>query len=180
MKNTGTITLETERLILRKLKEEDYKEIYDTWASDFDVTMYVTWYVHENEEVTKKVLSSWLEDYNNDYTYRWLVELKDTHKAIGMIDVVKKEIESKFCEIGYNYGKEYWGKGYGTEALKKVIEYLHDEGFVVIEARHAKDNIGSGRVMEKAGMKYEATLSKRGIDKKGKWQDVLYYSSIKE
>lgn len=180
MKNTGTIQLETDRLILRKLKEDDYKEIYETWTSDIDVAKYVEWNVHKDENETKQLVDMWMKEYENDYTYRWIVEEKSTNKIMGMIDVVKKAVPYKFCEIGYCYGKISWGKGYGTEALTKVIDYLHNEGFVVLEARHMKDNIGSGRVMEKSGMKYDATLPQRAIDKTGKWQDVLYYSSIKE
>ena len=54
--------------------------------------------------------------------------------------------------MSYNY----WNKGYATEALKKVIKYLFDNGFNVIEAEHHIDNIASGRVMEKCGLKFES------------------------
>lgn len=171
-------TLKTERLILRKVKIDDYKTIYDTWTSDFEVSMYVSWYVHKSPRVTKKLVEYWCNEYKNDKKcYRWIVELKKSHTIIGMIDVVRKNLEYKTCEMGYVYGKKYWGNGYGTEALKAVINYLHNEGFVVITAGHMVENVGSGRVMEKAGMTYEATLHSRVIDKRNKREDVaIYYS----
>ena len=82
------------------------------------------------------------------------------------------------CEVGYCYGSKYWGQGYATEALQAVIDYLHKEGFPVVYAQHFISNKASGKVMEKAKMKYEATLKSRVVNKKGKREDVKVYSSI--
>jgi len=74
------------------------------------------------------------------------------------------------------------GKWLWSEALTKVIDYLLNEvGFELIEAKHLLDNPASGRVMEKAGMKYETTLRKRFIDKVTKERiDLKVYSITKE
>lgn len=84
-----TKELESDRLILRKVNKEDYKQAYNNWCSDSEVTKYVMWNVHKNEEETKKLFNIWEEEYSKPYTFRWGVELKSTNELIGVIDVVK-------------------------------------------------------------------------------------------
>lgn len=176
----GTNKIETERLILRKIEKDDYEKIFNCWTSDKEVSKYVTWNPHKNKEETKMLTNYWVNDYKNDYTYRWIVIKKDDNEIIGMIDVIHKDIQYMTAEVGYCYGSKYWGKGYATEALKAVIEYLHNDGFPVVYAQHFVSNPASGRVMEKSGMKYEATLKSRVITKDGKREDVNVYTSVEE
>ena len=68
----------------------------------------------------KKVTNYWVNDYDNDYSYRWLVVLKNTNETIGMIDVVAKNLQYMTAEVGYCYGSKFWGNGYATEALKRL------------------------------------------------------------
>ena len=176
----GTKEIGTERLLLRKIRIDDYEDIYKSWTSDEKVCKYVTWNKHKSSDETKELVKYWVNEYNSDYTYRWLVVEKDNYNVIGIIDVINKNIQYMTCEVGYCYGSKYWGKGYATEALKAVIDYLHKEGFPVVYAEHFESNITSGKVMQKAGMIYEATLSKRVINKEGNREDLLVYASIKE
>lgn len=176
--NKGTINLETDRLILRKIRLEDYADIFNSWTSDSEVSKYVTWNTHKVIDETKKLVNYWVSDYDNDYTYRWLVLLKDTGEIIGMIDVIQKDLRYMTAEVGYCYGSRYWGNGYATEALRVVIEYLHSEGFVVVYAQHFDSNMASGKVMKKAGMEYEGMLRSRVINKDGRREDVHIYSSV--
>ena len=176
MKNT--VELMTDRLHLRKIKSDDYKEIFECWTSNPEVCKYVTWDIHKTNTETKEIVDLWINEYANDYTFRWLVTLKYTKEIIGMIDVINKNIQYMTAEIGYCYGQKYWGKGYATEALTKVIDFLHSVGFATVYAEHFKSNIASGKVMEKAGMQYEATLRSRVINKFGKREDVCVYSSV--
>ena len=176
--NKGTVTLETERLILRKIKLSDYNDIFNCWTSDYNVSKYVTWNPHKTKEETKKVTNYWVNDYDNDYSYRWLVVLRNTNETIGMIDVVAKNLQYMTAEVGYCYGSKFWGNGYATEALKIVINYLHSEGFHVVYAQHFNSNTASGKVMKKAEMEYEGLLKSRGINKDGEREDVRIYSSV--
>lgn len=176
----GTVELNTERLVLRKIQESDYEDIFKCWTSDYEVSKYVTWEPHKSSEQTKKLVNYWISDYDNKYTYRWLVVSKETGKVMGMIDVIDKNIQYMTAEVGYCFGSEYWGKGYATEALKEVIKYLHSENFPTVYAQHFVSNIASGKVMKKAGMEYEATLKSRVINNDGKREDVCIYSSVSE
>lgn len=182
MKLIGTKTLETDRLILRKIKLADYKEAYSNWCNNDNVSKYVVWNTHKNEEETKELFEIWVEDYKNLDTFRWIVELKETKELIGTIDVVnKKNIKYDSCEIGYCYGEKYWNRGYATEALKRVIKFLFEEvDAYIVFAEHLSNNPASGKVMEKSGMKFDGKLRQRFLDKDGIRNDLLCYSITKE
>jgi GNAT superfamily N-acetyltransferase len=83
--------------------------------------------------------------------------LKETKELIGTALVYYEE-EVQCWEIGYNLGKKYWGKGYTTEAVKRVIEFARELGIMEIVGRYAKENPASGRVMEKLGFQYEKDI----------------------
>lgn len=181
MKVKETKTLYTERLILRKINSEDYKQAYKNWCSDIDVCKYTTWDIHQNELFTKELFDRWISEYQNDETYRWIIELKDEKKVIGTIDSTNTFSKYKTYEIGYCLSKDYWNKGIMTEALKRVIKFFFEEVEAeTIYATHMHNNKASGKVMQKSGMKYEATLRSRVVDKTGLRNDLDYYSIIKE
>ena len=182
MKDLGTVTLETERLILRKLTRDDAYQAFNNWTNDSETTKYVTWKPHGMVENTLELFEKWEKQYDEPYTYRWVVEVKELNQIIGTIDVVHKSIREKTAEIGYCYGSKYWGNGYGTEALTRVIDYLlNDVEFDLLEAKHFVTNPASGRVMEKSGMKYETILRSRMIDQyTGERVDLKVYSIMRE
>lgn len=148
LKHKGTQQIETERLLLRAVKAEDYKDMY-LYMSREEMARYVTWQRHESEEVTKELCKMWANQYSDD-RYNWAITLDG--KAVGNIEVVK--ILDKTAYLGYQISSDYWNKGMVTEALKAVLKYLFEEiGFEKCEACHVESNPASGRVMEKAGMK---------------------------
>ena len=180
MNKIGTKTIETENLILRKLEVEDYKKAYENWCSNPLVAKHTTWDTHENEEETKELFEMWGKDYEKTTTFRWLAVEKISNEPIGTIDVVNFSEHDSRAEIGYCYGQNWWGKGYGTEALKAVINYLLNEvEFEMIIAKHEISNPASGRCMEKAGMKYFTILPKWTINKEGKREDLKCYMLLK-
>lgn len=181
MKNIGTKMLETDRLILRKFNINDAEGMYNNWASDENVTKYVSFNPHKDVEETKSILNEWVNDYNNG-SYNWVLELKTTHEIIGNISVIEISNKHHNCEIGYVIGSKYWGNGYASEGVKKVLDFLLLEcEFHLVEAKHHASNPASGRVMEKARMKKEAVLRERRINKiKEGYDDLVIYSIIKE
>lgn len=182
MKCIGTKELETERLLLRKVKVEDAPIAYSNWCSNEKVAKYTLWKKHKNVEETIKLFKIWEEDYNDLKTFRWIVELKENHDLIGTIDSPsKKFIDFGTIEIGYCYGEKYWNKGYATEALKAVIKYLFEEcDAYIIFADHLENNPASGKVMQKSGMIFEGKLRGRIVDKDGIRNNLLYYSITKD
>ncbi|MFC2330694.1 MAG: GNAT family N-acetyltransferase [Treponema sp.] len=179
LNHKGTKQLETERLILRKFKIDDYAKMYDNWASEDAVTKYLTWKSHENQDVTKSVLTDWVDNYANNDFYNWAIELKEEDKLIGNISVVNYREETMSAVLGYCMGSKWWGKEIMPEAAKAVLKYLFEEvGFNRIAADHDKNNPKSGRVMQKIGMTYEGTLRSAGFCNQG-IIDEVWYSILK-
>lgn len=149
--------IETERLKLRFLKADDAQTIFDNWASDPEVPRYMTWNVHTSVGTTKAVVNEWLTHYGEPGCYRWGIELKETGELIGMIDVVEYE-ENNVPQIGYCSGRRWWNNGYMTEALIAVTAELFNDGFGELYIRAVRENIGSNRVIQKAGFEFTGTL----------------------
>jgi ribosomal-protein-alanine N-acetyltransferase len=174
----GTRQIETERLILRRICTEDAQAMFDNWASDSEVTKYLTWPTHTRPEICEMVIKDWVSSYEKDDFYQWVIEIDG--KPIGSISVVQHDDQTAKAEIGYCIGRNWWHKGIMTEALKAVIVYLFDEvGMNRIEAYHDVRNQNSGKVMKKCGMKYEGTLRQAGRNNQGIC-DVSVYSILAE
>lgn len=177
MKDIGTKTIETKRLILRRFTVSDVDGMYDGWASDEKVTKYVSWKAHRDKNETQAIIISWIHEYERN-SYNWAVELKENQELIGNISAISVKRRHNNCEIGYCYGSKYWNQGYATEALKAVIDYMLDKCEMhVVEAKHHSTNPASGRVMEKAGMTKEAVLKERRYNKEtNSYCDLVCYS----
>ena len=158
LKHLGTQRIETERLVLREARLDDAQAMFDNWASDPEVTKYLTWPTHGSVDVTKLIAESWVKGYEQENFYLWMIELKEIGQPIGSISVVNMDDRVEKAEIGYCMGRNWWHKGIMTEALRAVMDFLFDDvGVNRIEARHDPRNPHSGGVMRKCGMKYEGT-----------------------
>ena len=154
----GTQTIETPRLILRRARQEDAEPMFRNWASGSEVTKYLTWPTHSNTAVSEMVIGGWLQEYEKDSYYQWMIVLKEIGEPIGSVSVVRQNDRVEEAEIGYCIGSRWWHQGIVTEALTAVIEYLFTEvGMNRVAARHDPNNPHSGGVMRKCGMKYEGT-----------------------
>ncbi len=154
----GTQTLETYRLILRRAVGEDAEPMFRNWASDPEVTKYLTWPTYEKVETAYQILDLWVSEYEKPNYYQWMIVLKELGEPIGSISVVRQNDRVEEAEIGYCIGSSWWHRGIMTEALSAVIEYLFTEvGMNRVAARHDPNNPHSGGVMRKCGMKYEGT-----------------------
>lgn len=173
----GTPTLETNRLILRKLTLEDARDIFE-YASDDETTQYMTWDTHSSTEDTKDYINFNLGRYEKDETGEWGIVLKESGKLIGALGFSWYDMKNKRAEIGYVLSKKYWGKGIMPEAVRRLIKFAFEEmGLNRIECCHFTPNEKSGRVMQKAGMSYEGLARERFYAKEKYW-DVKQYAII--
>lgn len=180
MKHIGTKELHTERLLLRRFKKDDAEDMFLNWANDIEVCRYLTWKPHENIEVTKQIVNSWINSYEKEDFYNWAIVIKDNNELIGNISVVESNDELGLLTTGYCISKKHWGKGYTTEALERLLKFFFEEvGSNIVVGRHSVENPSSGKVMLKVGMKYEGTLRKRDICISG-ITDMAMYSILKE
>jgi ribosomal-protein-alanine N-acetyltransferase len=180
MNHLGTQRIETERLILRKFEATDAENMFKNWASDDQVTKYLTWPTHKSIETSRDVLKMWIEEYSKLNNYQWCIEYKENGEAIGSISIVHQNEDTLSAEIGYCIGREYWNKGITSEAMKAIINFLFNHVvFNRVEARHDPCNPNSGKVMEKCGLSYEGLRKKADKNNTGIC-DVALYGILRE
>ncbi len=178
MNHTGTKKLESSRLFLRPFTMKDAEAMYRNWASDEQVTQYLTWPTHGSVEISQMVLSDWVSHYDEENYYQWAIVPKDLGQPIGSIAAVHLNDRIGKVEIGYCIGRNWWHKGYMTEALGVVIDFfLNEVGANRVEACHDPKNPHSGAVMSKCGMTYEGTQRQAGINNQGIC-DLCWYAIL--
>jgi ribosomal-protein-alanine N-acetyltransferase len=181
MTHQGTITLETERLTLRRFTERDADAMFRNWANDDEVTKFLTWKTHTSEAVTSAVIQNWIVDYEKNDNYQWAIEVKADAEIIGSISVVGiRELEHT-ATIGYCIGRSWWRQGYTSEATSEIIRFLiADVGFNRIQACHDPRNPNSGEVMRKCGLKYEGLNRQAGKNNMPGFCDEMWYAILAE
>ena len=90
MNHKGTKTIETKRLILRPFRESDAEPMFRNWASNPEVTKFLTWPTHETVESSKGIVGLWVNEYEIPKNYQWVIELKEIREPIGSISAVKR------------------------------------------------------------------------------------------
>lgn len=179
MNKTGTQTIHTPRLVLRRFRMEDAGDMFRNWASDPEVTRFLTWPTHTSEDVSRAVLGSWIPRYADGGFFNWAIQWKESGAVIGNISVVKLNEAAEAADIGYCLSRAFWGRGIMPEALRAVEDYLFDTaGLNRVAACHDVNNPKSGRVMVKAGMKPEGILRGAGKNNLGVC-DEAWYAMVK-
>lgn len=175
MKHCGAKTLETSRLILRKFVAEDGEAMFRNWASDPEVTKFLTWPTHSKVEISNMIAAQWVQESEKPDYYQWAIVLKELGEPIGSISCVHLDEKTDSAEIGYCIGKAWWGKGIMSEALGEIIRFAFEEMMAKrVYARHDSNNPASGGVMKKCGMTYEGTLRKADYNNQGICDMVCY------
>ena len=143
--------LETERLFLRPLDENDSEAVY-AMRSDKDVMRYI------REPQNRRETENWIRLISS----RWQAEKigfcgifeKKTGLFLGWCGVWRLK-ETDELEIGYAIGKDFWNRGYATEAARSFLQYAFETlKSDKITAVAEPENTASRRVMEKLGMKF--------------------------
>ena len=176
MEHIGTKKLETNRLILRPFVPEDAAPMFRNWASDPEVTRYLTWPTHQSMTVTRSVIESWVKRYDDPAYYHWTIELKSLGEPIGSISGVKIDAAARSVEIGYCIGRSWWGQGLVAEAARALLAFFFEQvGMDTVVACHDPCNPNSGRVMQKCGMTYTGNGPKEGMER-----DLCWYAISRE
>ncbi len=167
--------INTKRFYLRKFKITDAIAMFNNWASDDEVTKYLTWQSHRNVEVSKSFIQYLIDTNKTDLA----ICDRATNEVIGAISNVKENADFSACEIGYCLSRKYWNQGVMTEVLDAYLDDLfNNKNYKVVEAEHMVENAASGAVMIKCGFRfnYNAEIL---TDKHG-WINVKHYSITKE
>lgn len=168
--------LETERLLIREITEDDYAAIH-RYASDPIVSKFMIWGPNTEEE-TRAHIERTIEMRKQQprVSYEWAVELKDSRELIGGCGI--HVVDPLQGEIGYCFNPLYWRKGYASESSKAMLKFgFKSLGLHRIYATCRPENISSANVMKSVGMQYEGHL--RGhMWHKGQWHDSFQYSIL--
>lgn len=115
---------------------------------------------------------------DEDSTFAFAITVNG--EVIGSIGVFRQgNIHRQTGELGYYIAEAYWGKGIMTDAVKQICQYVFDHTDIMrIYAEPFSYNIGSCRVLEKAGFQYEGTLRHNAV-KNGKVLDMKMYARLK-
>ena len=143
--------LKTNSLIIEYFNTNDISD----WAeieSDADVRRFVDGKVLSLKEASEYVEMN-IRQYQTHGYGRYAVRLKENRKLIGMCGFLK---ENYGIDFGYRYSKISWGKGFGFEAAKVVLNYgLSELGLEKVVGLTAEENSGSIRILEKLGFKLQ-------------------------
>ncbi len=169
--------LETDRLILRMWSKKDAAALYE-YAKDPDVGPNAGWKPHADVLESRMIIE---QLFRRNMT--WAIVEKETGSVIGSIgfeeDKYRPGIKSK--EMGYSLAKSRWGKGYMTEAARRLIRYAFEElGLVILMIRTSDTNRRSQRVIEKCGFVYEGTLRRAYRTYDGGMREVRCYAMLRE
>jgi len=146
----------TDRLHLRLPRRDDAPPIFAAWTQDPEVTCYLTWRPHKNVHESNAIIDLTLKLWRDGEAFTNVLTLKGDDRPIGMIAIHPDGFKPS---LGYVLARPYWGKGYMTEAVRAVTEWLLRQPDIYrVFATCDVDNPASAKVMEKAGMKYEGLL----------------------
>jgi [ribosomal protein S5]-alanine N-acetyltransferase len=172
------LPLETERLILRDFREEDWPAVQE-YASDPEVVRYMFWGPNteqQTKDFIRRVLAVQREQPRISYDI--VMTNKADSRLIGACGLYLRSAENKEGEIGYVLNRRFWNQGYTTEAARRLVAFGFEElGLHRIYATCDPDNTGSFRVMEKNGMQREGCLRDHKLIK-GTWRNSLLYSIL--
>ncbi len=169
--------LETGRLRLRKLSMRDAGDVYE-YASVPEVAEHVTWEYHRNVSDSMHYLRFITQQYEDGIPSPWGIIHKDLGKLIGTIGYHVWSLPNKCGEVGYALSKDFWNKGYITEAFKEVIKFGFERMRLNrVEATCKLANSASERVMIKCGLEYEGIMRKK-LFAKGEFHDLKLYSLL--
>ena len=172
-------TLETERLILRKMVLNDAEAVF-AYASNSEVSRYTLWETHRSIEDSRAFLEFATQKYENGGEPDWGIVYRGNGCLVGACGLVNWEAEHARAEVGFVLSREYWGRGLMSEAVQAILRFGFERmNLNRIEARCIAENAASARVMEKAGMFYEGTLRQREYIK-GAYRDIKLYAILKK
>jgi len=166
--------IETERLVLRVPTVTDAPAMSANYASDPEVTKYLTWAPHASAEESEFVLGMLAGFWEHGPAYPWAITIDD--EIVGMIEA---RFEPPKAELAWVLSRSLWGRGFMTEAAVAVQEWcLEQPELWRVEAYVDVENLASSRVMEKIGMTLDGRLDRWGYHPNisDEPRDVLLYS----
>lgn len=174
------LILNANRIILREIELNDVDDIHDLHSLP-ETDEFNTMGIPANRDVTKKLVMEWIAMVQLEPRTRYTFKIEVNNVFIGLIGLKNLGIPNyKSGEVWYKLHKDFWGNGYATEAVIRVLEFCFvDLNLHRVEAGCAVENIGSIKVLEKAGMTREGR-KRKNLPIRGEWKDNYFYAILEE
>ncbi|WP_456273312.1 GNAT family N-acetyltransferase [Bacillus sp. AK031] len=171
-------TLKNERIYLREFIESDWVGVHN-YASQDIVSKYQVWEPNSKEDSKEFVNQILIDKSKSPRTrYVYAIILKETDEMIGAGESNVRDSLNKSGDVAYIINPKYWGKGLATDVAKILIRFgFEDLNLHRIFAYCNPENLGSKKVLEKAGLTQEGRLRENLLMKDG-WRDSLIYSIL--
>jgi len=170
--------LNTNRLFLREISQEDAEAIFDYFSMDI-VTEYYDLETFDEIIEAKQLIKAFRHRYLENKAIRWGIVLKGENRLIGTCGFHSIEFEHDKLEIGYELHPTYWKRGIMTEAITAIIKIgFESMNANRIEAFYDPDNVASEQLLKKVGFQKEGVLRERFFEK-GQYVDATVASYLR-
>lgn len=148
--------IETARLLLRRPRQSDAQEIFHRYASDRDVTRYLSWPTHRSVADTLAFIAMSDEEWHRWPAGPYLVMAGENGNAEELVGSTGLFYKSATRAVtGYVFARRAWGQGYATEALEAMVNLARQTGVGRLEAICHAEHTPSAHVLEKCGFARE-------------------------
>jgi len=169
------LPIETERLVLRQLVEEDIPFIYELFKRE-ETNRYVEYDCLKTLVEARKLFALYISPKPN--LFRLGIVLKNDQQMVGTVGLYEIYKEHGTSVLGYDLLFEYWNRGIMTEAVNALVDYAFRElNLNRIEGSADPENIASLRVLEKCGFEKEGLLREK-FYYGGAFHDDMVYSIL--
>ena len=172
-------TLQTERLLLRPLQERDAERI-SMIADDAELVRYMSDSLPHPYTVVHAVafIAASHRDYREQEDIEFAITLREDESLIGLVGM-DLNTKDDHVTLGYWIGKPWWGRGYMSEAVREIVRYSFEElELHRVASHHFHPNTASGKVLQKAGLKYEGRR-KEHYKKGDRFFDIIDYGVVR-
>jgi RimJ/RimL family protein N-acetyltransferase len=160
--------LETERLLLRPLAEDEAAALADLLAGDWQAIKQPGRMPHP---ATASALRRWIALHVAPASHSFLLLRREDDAPLGCIGFGGS---GRMAELGYVLGRPFWGRGYATEGVRAMMTHAPAVGFRGLEAYSFIDNPASARVLLKAGFA-DLGVVRRDYPERGGVREVRWF-----
>lgn len=172
--------IQSERVILRPIKKEDFKEMKDL-TTDQNMWYYFTTDL-SNEVVLENCINQAVSDLENKLSLPFAIINVDNNKIIGTTRIANVSVRDSRVEIGWTWiAKDFQGTGINRHVKRLLFKYLFEETETYrIEIKTDVLNIPARKGLEKSGLTEEGILRSHTLMTNNRRRDTIYYSILKD